>query len=256
MKFELNKGVKNLLKVTGVLGIAGLIALCYFGANAEESILECKTNNFYYIYGIVDENTCILLKNTGKMTDDELSVVEDYEAESGETLEGLVMVDTAVSEEAKSNWMHSTTNMDVYGMQNTYLCQKGIGPFKHTFEKTMDVLYLTDNTAIKLGLLEGELPYEYVTMDDEGNMGEEAESSEGSIEDSAEPFGEGSSLEGSESSDNKAKTATGLSLEGLNSDESLETKTALDSALDLSRDNLTIESNSVDAISGADTEAE
>lgn len=170
MKFQLNKGVKLLLKITGCLGIVGLLALYYFGANAEEGILECKTNNFYYIYGIIDENTCILLKNTGKMTEDELAVVKDYETESGEELEGLVMVDTAVSEEAKSNWMTSTTNMDVYGIQNTYLCQKGIGPFKRTFEKTMDVLYLTDNTAIKLGLLEGELPYEYIKLDEEGNV--------------------------------------------------------------------------------------
>ena len=155
------------MMITLLTIVAAMIGIvCYMGYNANEHIIECKTNNFYYIYGIVDEDTCILFKKAEDMTETELQALEEYEESNGE-LEGLFMVDTHVSDEAKKNYMYSSTNIDVYGMQNVYLCEKGIGPFVHQYEKIMDVLYLTDNTAIKLGLKEGELPYDYITMPEE-----------------------------------------------------------------------------------------
>lgn len=152
---KLNNSVKILLgSVVAVVAIGGL----YLAYNANEHMVECKTENFYYIYGVLDENNVILLKNRAKLNEEELAAL-------GDNTDGLIMVDTVVSEEAKQNYLPSDTGLDVYGVGNTYVYEAGIGPLKHTYEKVQDIMYLTDNTAIKLGVKEGELNYVYVNED-------------------------------------------------------------------------------------------
>ena len=153
---KLSKNIKLLLLVTLLVIIGGICYICYI---SNEHLVECKTENFYYIYGVLDENTVILLKPRYKLNEEELEAL-------GDNTDGLIMVDTTVTEEAKKNYMFSESNMDIYGLGNTYLYEAGIGPFKHQYEKVQDVLYLTDNTAIKLGVKDGELNYDYVTFDD------------------------------------------------------------------------------------------
>lgn len=162
---KLSKGVKVLL---GCVVIAGISCCCYLAYNADEKLVSRETDNFFYIYGVIDESNVVLLKPKNKLNEEELKLLGDSE-------DGLIMVDAVISEEAKQNYMPSSENIDVYGVGNTYIYEKGIGPFKHTYEKVMDVLYLTDNTAIKLGLKEGELNYIYVNedgkvVDENGNI--------------------------------------------------------------------------------------
>lgn len=206
---KLNKGVKLLLG--GVVAVAAACG-CYLAYNANEHMIECKTDNFYYIYGVIDENNVILLKNREKLNEEELAAL-------GDSPDGLIMVDTIVSEEAKKNYLHSDVNMDVYGIANTYVYEAGIGPFKHTYEKVQDIMYLTDNTAIKLGLKEGELNYVYV--DDNGNMVDE----EGNIiEEGVTIAPLDTDLESLETTEDFA-TDSELSLEGsLETDEESEVK--------------------------------
>jgi hypothetical protein len=154
---NLSKKIKLLLLITLGLLIAGVCYICYI---YDEHVVECQTENFYYIYGILDEDTCILLKPVSKLSEEEV-------AELGDEAEGLIMVDTVISDEAKKNYMFSATNMDIYGLGNTYLYEAGIGPFKHQYTKVKDVLYLTNNTAKKVGLMEGEPDYDYGTISEE-----------------------------------------------------------------------------------------
>lgn len=146
---KLNKNVRYLLLICVSLMLVGGI-YCFY--TFDKHIIECKTDNFFFLYGTSEEdNSCILLKPSDKLTENERETLTD------DNVDSLVMVSDVISEEAKSNYLPSDKGIDIYGKQNVYVISQGIGIFKHTYEKTMDVLYLTDNTAIKLGLKEGTL---------------------------------------------------------------------------------------------------
>lgn len=149
MKLKLNKKVKVLLLATLMIVLMGIF---YIGYTYDKHIVECKTDNFYFLYGTSEgDNTCILLKPSDKLSETErASLTEENE-------DTLLMVSDVISEEARENYIPSDKGIDIYGKQNVYVVSQGIGPLNHTYEKTMDVLYLTDNTAIKLGLKEGVL---------------------------------------------------------------------------------------------------
>lgn len=166
---KLNKKVRRLVLICMILMLVGGIYCCY---TLDKHIVECKTDNFFFLYGTIEnDNSCILLKPSDKLTENEKASLTD------ENIDSLVMVSDVISEEARANYIPSDKGIDIYGKQNVYVISQGIGIFNHTYEKTMDVLYLTDNTAIKLGLKEGQLQetQDYLEYLDEVNKASNSE---------------------------------------------------------------------------------
>lgn len=174
---KLNKNVRYLLLICLSLMLIGTIYCCY---TLDKHIVECKTDNFFFLYGTSEnDNSCILLKPSDKLTDDERATLTDGNTDS------LVMVSDVISEEARNNYIPSDKGIDIYGKQNVYVISQGIGILKHTYERTMDVLYLTDNTAIKLGLKEGKLQetQDYLEYLEEVNKASNSEATDNELND-------------------------------------------------------------------------
>ena len=170
----LSTGGFRLKKATVYIIVGCVIALFLYSAmtlsHGGKTIVSLDSNNFYYIYSVEEDGTVTLLIPSNKIPEEmkELIELEDGEAIDPENPQLLIVPGVELSEEAKANVVITNNELNAYGLHNLYTYEEGYGIFKHKGQEYRDTLYLYTETAKRLGLMTGELNYDYV--DNKGNI--------------------------------------------------------------------------------------
>ena len=133
-------------------------------SRVDKHIVSVDTENFYYIYSVEDNNTCTLLIPSNKLPSSMKDLIDTSEIPEGET-QLLLVPGVVLTDKAKENVVITDSQLNIYGLDNTYTYEEGWGIFKHQGKEQLDSLYLYTETAKRLGLLDGELNYDIAKVD-------------------------------------------------------------------------------------------